>query len=84
MLLTIDIGNTTVAVGGFLGPELRFVRRLPSDRNMDAAACAARLRYSTTWPCVGNRTTSYAGAPIGPVASADASMSSLFSLMPSL
>lgn len=38
MLLTIDIGNTTVAVGGFLGPELRFVRRLPSDRNMDAAA----------------------------------------------
>ena len=39
MLLTIDIGNTTVAVGGFLGPELRFVRRLPSDRNMDAAAC---------------------------------------------
>ena len=34
MLLTIDIGNTTVAVGGFLGPELRFVRRLPSDRNM--------------------------------------------------
>ena len=49
-----------------------------------AAACAARLRYSTTWPCVGNRTTSYAGAPIGPVASADASMSCLFSLMPSL
>ena len=43
MLLTIDIGNTTVAVGGFLGPELRFVRRLPSDRNMDAAACAARM-----------------------------------------
>ncbi|MEI3261550.1 MAG: type III pantothenate kinase [Flavonifractor plautii] len=44
MLLTIDIGNTTVAVGGFLGPELRFVRRLPSDRNMDAAVCAARMR----------------------------------------
>ena len=44
MLLTIDIGNTTVAVGGFLGPELRFVRRLPSDRNMDAAVCAARIR----------------------------------------
>lgn len=44
MLLTIDIGNTTVAVGGFQGPELRFVRRLPSDRNMDAAACAARMR----------------------------------------
>ena len=46
MLLTIDIGNTTVAVGGFLGPELRFVRRLPSDRNMDAAACAARAMPS--------------------------------------
>ena len=44
MLLTIDIGNTTVAVGGFQGPELRFVRRLPSDRNMDAAVCAARMR----------------------------------------
>lgn len=44
MLLTIDIGNTTVAVGGFLGPELRFVRRLPSDRNMDAACRAARMR----------------------------------------
>ena len=31
MLLTIDIGNTTVAVGGFQGPELRFVRRLDGD-----------------------------------------------------
>ena len=31
MLLTIDIGNTTVAVGGFLGPELRFVRPVKAD-----------------------------------------------------
>ena len=64
MLLTIDIGNTTVAVGGFLGPELRFVRRLPSDRNMDAAACAARMRtleeYRKTNRSIWNETDSQA------------------------
>ena len=55
MLLTIDIGNTTVAVGGFLGPELRFVRRLPSDRCMRALprhavqkrSCPSSIRMGT-------------------------------------
>lgn len=32
MLFTVDIGNTTVAVGGFVGESLTFLRRLPSDR----------------------------------------------------
>ena len=35
MLLTVDIGNTTVAIGGFEGENLRFLRRLPSDRALD-------------------------------------------------
>lgn len=43
MLLTIDIGNTTIALGAFEGERLAFVRRLPSDRDMDAGACARRL-----------------------------------------
>lgn len=38
MVLTIDIGNTTVAVGGFSGGVLTFVRRLPSERGMSKAA----------------------------------------------
>ena len=35
MLLTVDIGNTTVAVAGFAGERLAFLRRLPSDRDLD-------------------------------------------------
>lgn len=44
MLPTIDIGSTTVAVGGFLGPELRSVRRLPSNRNTNTATRAVHMR----------------------------------------
>lgn len=44
MLLTIDIGNTTIALGGFAGDTLGFVRRLPSDRALDVPACAQGIR----------------------------------------
>ena len=43
MLLTVDIGNTTVAVGGFDGESLRFLRRLPSDRALDDPGWQAAL-----------------------------------------
>ena len=43
MLLTVDVGNTTVAVGGFRGPDPAFVHRLPSRRDMDAQAWTAAL-----------------------------------------
>lgn len=48
MLLAIDIGNTTIALGGFEGAELRFVRHLPSDRGMDEDLCAAGIRTLLT------------------------------------
>ena len=35
MLLTVDIGNTTVAVAAFSGERLTFLRRLPSDTALD-------------------------------------------------
>lgn len=43
MLLTADVGNTTVALGGFCGPDLAFVHRLPTRRDMDAAGWTAAL-----------------------------------------
>ena len=48
MLLAIDIGNTTVALGGFSGEQLAFVRRLPSDRDMDAGAFARGILEQLT------------------------------------
>lgn len=48
MLLAIDIGNTTIALGGFEGAEPRFVRHLPSDRGMDEDLCAAGIRTLLT------------------------------------
>lgn len=44
MLLTIDIGNTTVAIGGFHGSSLRFLCRMPSDRTLTPSQCAEKLR----------------------------------------
>lgn len=35
MLLTVDIGNTTVAVAAFAGERLAFLRRLPTDTALD-------------------------------------------------
>ena len=34
MLLTVDIGNTTVAMGGLAGEKLAFLRRLPAAREL--------------------------------------------------
>ncbi|MCI2105952.1 MAG: type III pantothenate kinase [Intestinimonas sp.] len=44
MVLAIDIGNTTITVGGFMGGVLTFVHRLPSDRGMSDTACASGIR----------------------------------------
>lgn len=58
MLITADIGNTTVAVGGFEGDSLVFLHRLPSDRSLDApgwlAALAALLESANALPAEGS------------------------------
>lgn len=38
MLLTVDIGNTTVAVAGLRGDQVAFVKKLPSDPALDWTA----------------------------------------------
>ena len=37
MLLTVDIGNTTVALAGFVGQELTVLRRVPSDTSLEVS-----------------------------------------------
>lgn len=37
MLLTVDIGNTTVALAGFVGQALTFLRRVPSDTSLEVS-----------------------------------------------
>lgn len=37
MLLTVDIGNTTVALAGFAGQELTVLRRVPSDTSLEVS-----------------------------------------------
>lgn len=58
MLITADIGNTTVALGGFAGEHLVFLRRLPSDRSLDApgwlAALSALLASVNALPAEGS------------------------------
>ena len=44
MLLTVDIGNTTVAVAGFVGERPAFLRRLPAGREEGPRDWAAALR----------------------------------------
>lgn len=43
MLLTVDIGNTTVAVAGLRGDRAAFVEKLPSDSALDWAAALKEL-----------------------------------------
>ena len=43
MLLTVDIGNTTVAVAGLRGDQVAFVKKLPSDPALDWAAATKGL-----------------------------------------
>ena len=38
MLLTVDIGNTTVAIAGLRGDRVAFVKKLPSDPALDWTA----------------------------------------------
>ena len=43
MLLTVDIGNTTVAVAGLRGERVAFVKKLPSDLALDWTAALREL-----------------------------------------
>ena len=43
MLLTVDIGNTTVAIAGLRGEEVAFVKKLPSDPALDWPAALKGL-----------------------------------------
>ena len=43
MLLTVDIGNTTVAIAGLRGDRAAFVKKLPSDPALDWAAALKKL-----------------------------------------
>lgn len=44
MVLAIDIGNTSVTVGGFAGDELRFAQRLTTDAEKGQTGYEAELR----------------------------------------
>lgn len=48
MLLTVDIGNTTVAVAAFAGERLAFLRRLPTDPALDGPGWRDALRELLT------------------------------------
>lgn len=43
MLLTVDIGNTTVAIAGLRGEQVVFVKKLPSDPALDWTASLKEL-----------------------------------------
>lgn len=43
MLLAIDIGNTNITLGGYIGEKLCFVTRIATDRNMTADQYAVQL-----------------------------------------
>lgn len=46
MILTIDIGNTNIVVGGWEGDRLRFVSRMPTDRAKMRDQYAIELRQT--------------------------------------
>ena len=72
MLLTVDIGNTTVAVAGFSGERPAFLRRLPAGREEGPRDWAAALRtlLAGEGPFRGAALSSVVPALTGPVADA--------------
>ncbi len=72
MLLTVDIGNTTVAVAGFSGEWPAFLRRLPAGREEGPWDWAAALRtlLAGEGPFRGAALSSVVPALTGPVADA--------------
>ena len=48
MLLTIDIGNTNITLGGYMGQELMFISRLATDRRMTADQYALQIKDIVT------------------------------------
>ena len=72
MLLTVDIGNTTVAVAGFVGERPAFLRRLPAGREEGPRDWAAALRalLAGEGPFRGAALSSVVPALTGPVADA--------------
>ncbi len=45
MILTIDIGNTSITIGGFENHILKFVCRIGSDRNLNINSCCEQIKY---------------------------------------
>ena len=72
MLLTVDIGNTTVAVGGFQEDRLVFRHRLPSRLDWDDSHWTAALRelLAGAEPLQGAAIVSVVPALAGPVSRA--------------
>lgn len=48
MILTVDIGNTNIMLGGFVSDELRFVSRISTDPRKTEDEFAVRIRESLT------------------------------------
>lgn len=48
MLLTIDIGNTNITLGGYMGEELMFISRLATDIRMTADQYALQIKDIVT------------------------------------
>lgn len=44
MILTVDIGNTSITLGGFENNILKFVFRIKSDRNLNVDGCCEQLK----------------------------------------
>lgn len=45
MILTVDIGNTSITLGGFENNMLQFVCRINSDRNLNITTCYEQIKH---------------------------------------
>ena len=45
MVLTIDIGNTTIGIGGFQGNKLLFIEKISSRRPLSDAGYIEKTEY---------------------------------------
>lgn len=65
MLLTLDIGNTNITIGGYVGKQLRFVSRMATDRSRMEDQYAIELR--DILDIYGVKVTDVTGSIIGSV-----------------
>lgn len=54
MLLTIDIGNTHMVIGGFSGDNLEFTSRISTNPTMTEAECATQIKNTVSLYNAGN------------------------------